>query len=153
MDTNDGRVTTPSGEEHDRFKELLQSLDAIVWEMDACTWRFTYVSERAVKILGYPLSEWYENPNFWQDVLLHPEDRSWCVDYCLTATNECRDHAFLYRARAADGRLLWLKDLVRVVPGEDGRAAHMRGVMLDVTDEMPADAAARALSQSEVEAA
>ncbi len=122
------------------FLELVQSLDAIVWEMDARTWRFTFVSDRAERLLGYPVRRWYDEPTFWQDVLLDPEDRDWAVDFCVTATNEARDHEFLYRARHADGQVVWLKDLVRVVRDEAGGARLLRGVMIDVTKEQTAEA-------------
>ena len=76
------------------MEALVQSMEAIIWEMDAQTWRFTFVSDGAERILGYPVQEWYENPTFWQDKLLHPDDRDWAVSFCVTATNEARDHAF-----------------------------------------------------------
>ena len=120
---------------HRRFVDLLHDLDAVVWEMDARTWRFTYVSPRAERIFGYPVQQWLDEPTFWQDTLLHPDDREWCVNYCSIASSECRNHAFLYRARTMDGRILWIKDVVRVVPDEGGQASRMRGVMLDVTNE------------------
>lgn len=125
-----------------RFIEELQDLDTVVWEMDPRTWTFTYVSERAERIFGYPLERWTE-PGFWQETLVDERDREWCAGFCLTATGENRNHAFLYRARTADGRTLWLKDVVRVVADEQGKAALLRGVMMDVTrsyaDSGPAD--------------
>ena len=36
-----------------RFRDLVQGLDAIVWEADASTLTFSFVSERAEVILGY----------------------------------------------------------------------------------------------------
>lgn len=123
------------------FLELIQGLDAIVWEMDAQTWRFLFVSERAEHLLGYPVARWLDEPTFWQDTLLHPDDREWAVAFCSTATNEGRDHEFLYRARAADGRILWLKDVVRVVAAPDGTPSLLRGVMVDITREVEADQA------------
>ncbi|MEP0911855.1 PAS domain-containing protein [Leptolyngbya sp. GB1-A1] len=59
----------------DRFFTLLQDLDAIVWEMDLATWQFTFVSDRAEQILGYPVQQWLSELTFWQDTLLHPKDR------------------------------------------------------------------------------
>lgn len=115
-----------------RFVEELQDVEPVVWEMDARTWTFTYVSERAERIFGYPLERWTE-PGFWQEVLVDPRDRDWCTGFCLTATNDRRNHAFLYRARTADGRTLWLKDVVRVLPDEEGAPTLLRGVMQDVT--------------------
>lgn len=129
------------------FVELVQSLDAIVWEMDARTWRFTFVSDRAEHLLGYPVRRWLDEDSFWQEVLLHPDDRDWAVDFCVTATGQARDHEFLYRARAADGRIVWLKDLVRVVRDDAGAARLLRGVMVDVTREKEAEARRAEMSQ------
>ncbi|MBD2013860.1 PAS domain S-box protein [Microcoleus sp. FACHB-53] len=120
------------------YVDLVQGLDVIIWEMDALTWKFTFVSDRAQDILGYPISQWFEEPGFWQDQLLHPEDRDWCIDFCVTATQAARDHQFEYRAIAADGRVVWLKDLVRVMCDENGRAKRLRGVMVDITQDKEA---------------
>jgi PAS domain S-box-containing protein len=131
----------------ERYLDLLQGLDAIVWEMDTITWKFTFVSDRAQAILGYPISQWIEEPQFWQDRLLHPEDRDWCVHFCVTATNEAKDHQFEYRAIAADGRVVWLKDVVRVVSDENGRPRLLRGVMVDITKEKEVEEKTQQLSQ------
>ncbi|MBD1892894.1 PAS domain S-box protein [Coleofasciculus sp. FACHB-SPT9] len=107
--------------------------------MDAVTWKFTFVSDRAQDILGYPISQWLNEPTFWQDCLLHPEDRDWCVNFCVSATNQAKDHEFQYRAIASDGRLVWLKDVVRVVCDEQGCPKLLRGVMVDITKEKEAE--------------
>ena len=113
--------------------DLVDTVDAILWEGDAKTFQFTFVSQAAERILGYPVARWYE-PNFWADVIVHPEDRDDAVAYCALATGQGRDHTFEYRARAADGRLVWLRDIVRVVPGAKGVPESLRGVMVDVTE-------------------
>ncbi|MBD1929162.1 PAS domain-containing protein [Trichocoleus sp. FACHB-90] len=117
-----------------RFVELVQGIDAIVWEMDAVTWRFTFVSDRAFDILGYPVSQWLNEPNFWQDRILHPEDRNWCVNFCAIAINEGREGEFQYRAIASDGRIVLIKDVVRVVKDECDRPKLLRGLMVDITN-------------------
>src|SRR5207247_1546659 len=48
-----------------RFADLVQDLDAIVWEADA-TWRFSFVSQRAEAILGYPVTQWLTEPELMQ---------------------------------------------------------------------------------------
>ncbi|HSU17385.1 PAS domain S-box protein [Longimicrobium sp.] len=114
-----------------RVRELVEGLDAIIWEATGDPIRFTFVSEHARALLGYPVERWLDEPGFWE-ALIHPEDRGWVVDLCARATREERDHAFEYRVRAADGRTLWLRDVVRVARGADGRV-HLRGVMVDAT--------------------
>ena len=121
---------------HRQFVEALHETGGVLWEMDARTWRFTFVSERAERMFGYPVERWMQEPTFWQDQLLHPEDRDWCVNYCSVASGQCRNHAFLYRARLADGRVLWIKDVVRVIPDATGAPSVMRGIMVDATEEI-----------------
>ena len=55
-----------------RFQDLVNGLeDTIVWEYDPVTARFTFVSQSAAEILGYPVEQWLQQPNFWQN-LIHP---------------------------------------------------------------------------------
>jgi PAS domain S-box-containing protein len=130
----------------------VDSLDAIVWEMDASTWEFTFVSRQAERLLGYPLERWYTEPTFWAEVLVHPDDQLWAVPFCVQCTHRAEDHDFEYRALAADGRTVWLKDVVRVVRDAHGRTL-LRGVMVDVTgrrtDELTLREQARKLDEVE----
>jgi PAS domain S-box-containing protein len=114
-----------------RLRELVEGLDAIVWEAHGDPLRFTFVSEHARALLGYPVERWLNEPGFWEE-LIHPEDRGWVVDLCERATRDERDHAFEYRVRAADGRTLWLRDVVRVARAANGQV-QLRGVMVDAT--------------------
>jgi PAS domain S-box-containing protein len=132
-----------------RYRELVDGLDAIVWEADARTWQFTFVSRRAEQLLGYPAERWLNESGFWLN-LIHPEDRERAVELCSIACAECRDHDFEYRAVAADGRVVWLRDIVYVVKGADGGATHLRGVMVDITRTKELEAA---LQQRAVELA
>jgi PAS domain S-box-containing protein len=121
-----------------RFHDLIQDLDAIVWEADATTWQFSFVSRKAEKLLGYPVESWLADPGFWVG-LVHPEDRDAAVALCKTATEEGRDHEFNYRAIRANGEVVWMRDIVHVIKDEAGRPKQLRGVMVDVTERMGAD--------------
>src|SRR5688572_2248631 len=110
-----------------RYRQLVNSIDGIVWEADAQTVEFTFVSPQAERLLGYPTERWTTEPTFWQDHM-HPVDRHWAPNFCAVATREKRDHEFEYRMIAADGRLVWLRDIVTVVI-EDDQPVKLRGVM------------------------
>jgi PAS domain S-box-containing protein len=114
-----------------RFADLVNSVEGIVWEADAQTFAFSFISEQAERILGYPAEQWLREPTFWKDHL-HPEDRDSAVQFCVQATAEKRSHDFEYRMIAADGRAVWLRNLVTMM-GENGRASQLRGVMIDIT--------------------
>ncbi len=113
-----------------RFKSLVDSIDGIVWEADATTFTFTYVSQQAERLLGFPVEAWYR-PGFWQGQL-HPEDREWVSTYCANATFRHEDHDFEYRIIARDGRTVWLHDIVTVVVENDA-PRWLRGLMVDTT--------------------
>jgi PAS domain S-box-containing protein len=121
----------------EQYEHLVDSIDGIVWEADADTFRFTFVSDKAERLLGYPASMWIDNPLFWTDHI-HPEDREWCVDYCRRATGNRQDHEFEYRMVASDGRIVWLRDLVTIVEPETGPTL-LRGIMIDITERRQRD--------------
>lgn len=130
-----------------RFRDLVGSLDGIVWEADAMTVRFTFVSEQSARILGYAPEEWLADPTFWED-RIHPDERPSVVACCGRATSEGRNHALEYRFRAADGRFVWLHDVVTIVRNERNQVVTLRGVMFDVTQaRAAAEAAHRAQEQ------
>jgi len=56
-----------------RFRTLVHGLDAIVWEADATTMQFSFISQRAEELLGYPISSWLNKASF-QATYIHPED-------------------------------------------------------------------------------
>lgn len=128
--------------ERARFESLVQTADGIVWEADAKTLTYTFVSNQAEAMLGYPLADW-TRPGFWIEHV-HPDDREWAAEYCMTFTRRREAHDFEYRFLAADGRVVWLHDLVGVVE-EDGRPTLLRGLLLDVTRRKESELLARAV--------
>ncbi|HEX6040847.1 PAS domain-containing protein [Longimicrobium sp.] len=109
--------------------DALLPQDAILWECDANTFVFSYVSPSAMAVLGYPTEQWIEDPTFWTSKVVHQQDAEDAVNYCVSETQCDRDHAFEYRAIAADGRIVRLRDVVRVVPATDALPKRLRGVM------------------------
>lgn len=120
-----------------RYLSLVDNLDGIVWEADAQSLRFRFVSRQAERILGFPLDRWFDEPTFWRDQI-HPDDREWAVQYCLDRTGRGEGHDFEYRMLAADGREVWLHDVVSVEM-LDGQPVTLRGVMVDITERKRAE--------------
>jgi PAS domain S-box-containing protein len=114
----------------EKFQELVNSTGGIVWEADAHTYNFTYVSDQAVRLLGYAVEEWHAD-GFWANHL-HQEDKQNVIDYCVSHTEKLEAHDFTYRFVAKNGEIVWLRDIVNVV-AEDGKPRWLRGVMFDVT--------------------
>ncbi|HEY4046942.1 MAG TPA: PAS domain-containing protein [Acidobacteriaceae bacterium] len=124
-----------------RFRDLVNSVEGIVWEADVPSFQFSFISKQAERVLGYPVERWLSEPTFWMDHL-HPEDREWALEFCQSATAEKRDHDFEYRMVAADGSVVLLRDLVTVVV-ENDRPTRLRGVMVDIGKRKQAEEALR----------
>jgi len=127
-----------------RLRDLVEGLDAVVWEAESHPDHFTFVSEHARAMLGYPPERWLDEPGFFRSIL-HPDDRGWVLETSAAHAAAGRDHTLEYRVRAADGRTVWVRDTVRVTGVVDGRV-RLRGVMVDVTTHRRADAEARRLA-------
>lgn len=127
-----------------RFEDLVQSVQGIVWEADAKTFVFTFVSDEAERLLGFPRSLWLEDPDFWPN-RLHPDDRETALRTCHSATAAGLGHRFEYRMQAVDGRYVWLEDTVSVLPQPDGQVL-LRGVLMDITERKAAEEKIRELN-------
>ncbi|MBI3079114.1 MAG: response regulator [Deltaproteobacteria bacterium] len=121
----------------ERFRSLVQGLDAIVWESNAAR-QYTFVSERAETALGYPVEQWLAEPQFWA-THVHPDDRERILALCQAATAEGRDYEMEYRFVASDGRVVRLHDRVQVGRDAGGHGQRLRGVMVDVTERKRAE--------------
>jgi two-component system NtrC family sensor kinase len=121
-----------------RLRELVQSLDAIVWEADAGTGQLAFVSQRAEAILGYSLARWLTEPDFRVNVI-HPEDRDRVVAASRQAVAAGQQHELEYRAIAADGRVVWLRDTVHVTRESAEGRLRLRGLTVDITERRRAE--------------
>jgi PAS domain S-box-containing protein len=124
-----------------RFRDLVNSVEGIVWEADSRTFQFTFVSEQAERVLGYPAERWLSEPTFWKDHIF-ADDREWAVNYCVSATQQKRNHDFEYRMVGSTGQIVWLRDLVTVVV-ENNEPTKLRGVMFDITARKESEQALR----------
>lgn len=122
-----------------RAAALLAGARWLVWEGDASTFEFSYVSDSAAEILGYPVERWTGEPTFWADVVVDPEDRDDAIAFCAVATGQGKDHEFRYRARAASGETVHLHDAVQVVLGKRSVPERLRGIMVVVEPPEEAD--------------
>jgi PAS domain-containing protein len=106
----------------------------MVWEGNPETFQFTYVSKSAETILGYPVSSWVSEAQFWAEIVVHPDDRRTAIAYCALATGMQKDHDFVYRAQKKDGSVIQLHDVVKVVTAGKRLPVLLRGIMFPVSD-------------------
>ena len=124
-------MSNPGGELR-RVRSLIADLDGIVWEADARTMLFTFVSGGCAPILGYSPQEWLSDPTFWAD-RIHADDRERVIAQFVRAATAGWSFDAEYRFMAKDGSVVWLRDVGHVVRDAEGRPTLLRGLMIDVT--------------------
>ena len=123
---------TDQKETEERFLNIVNTIDSIVWEFDLIADEYNYVSPSAERLFGYPNEDWKE-PGFWVNTM-HPDDQLWLPEYCSKCINDGLDrYESEYRAIAKDGRIVWLRILVSVVK-ENGAPRWLRGLLIDITE-------------------
>ena len=136
----------PSVREH--IKESKESLleflgtKILAWEGEVEGQRFSYVSEHAVEMLGYPVEDWYE-PHFLASHI-HADDQPWVLAAYHKQTRISEHFDLTFRMWASDGRLVWVQNLISVGSQTAG-ARKLHGFMIDVSERKRAEEALKAL--------
>jgi diguanylate cyclase (GGDEF)-like protein/PAS domain S-box-containing protein len=127
-----------------RLRRLVETTRVVPWTSDPEEQRFTYIGPQIEKIAGYPAQAWCER-GFWRSKL-DPAERDALLEICRAGLARGEDHELEYRFLAADGRWLWLREMVGVVAGADGRRT-LQGFLLDVTVSRRAEGELRLAAQ------
>ncbi len=123
------------------YAQLVETARVIVWRLDAQSLEFSYVSREAENILGYPVSEWTAAHDFLKNHI-HPDDRERIVSSFLKIAADRMPSELEYRMVAADERIVWFHNLLRV-PEEDLGGSELIGIMLEITERKEAEEAIR----------
>ncbi|NIB39927.1 transporter substrate-binding domain-containing protein [Pseudomaricurvus alkylphenolicus] len=115
-----------------RFRYLVESAQAVHFSFDLATNRYTYIAAQVEKWLGYPVSSWTDMES-WANRIV-PEDREAAVASCMRDTGLGLDHELQFRLRAADGRIVWIREMITVLSDRDG-PQQLHGFMFDITDQ------------------
>ena len=119
----------------ERLIELLGTR-IVAWEGKDKGQRFSYVSEQAVELLGYPLVEWYE-PYFLASHI-HADDLHPVLAAYEKQTRNAEHFDLTFRMWASDGRLVWIQNLVSISRDSEG-ATKLHGFMIDISERKHAE--------------
>jgi PAS domain S-box-containing protein len=133
-------VALPEPTVDQSFRDLVDALDAIVWEGDPERRNAAFVSKRTEELLGYPAHLWHET-DFWVRVI-HPDDRAQVLARMRAFGNDGGRDTLEYRFVAADGRSVWVRNFWQVICLPDGRR-RVRGMAVDITQQREAEEALR----------
>ncbi|KQN50312.1 diguanylate cyclase [Pseudomonas sp. Leaf48] len=115
----------------DVYKTLLESTQAIPWRIDWKTMTFSYIGPQIEQLLGWKQDSW-ASVNDWVE-RMHPDDRNYVVDFCVSQSRAGVDHEADYRALTDKGEYVWIRDVVHVLR-KDGEVEALVGFMFDISE-------------------
>jgi PAS domain S-box-containing protein len=128
------RLLNRLAETEGRFKSLVEHIPAIVYICDfEPPYHSIYVSPQTETMLGYPSSEWINDPNFWMKII-HPDD--------VTPPKGLEDEAvrtkgFIsaeYRIHDRRGEIRWMREEAVLVRDPAGAPIGWHGVLIEITE-------------------
>ncbi|HEY5838775.1 MAG TPA: ATP-binding protein [Pyrinomonadaceae bacterium] len=115
-----------------RLSKLLETTKIVAWEADPETWRFSYVSNQARELLGYPIVAWYA-PDFLISNI-YPEDVQSALRTFREQSRINDSFEVTFRIIASDGRPVWIHNLVSVTRCGN-KTVGVNGFMIDITEQ------------------
>lgn len=125
----------------DRYSDLLDQLQVVVFESSGVGEPLTYVNDHVGKMLGSTRDQWLDQQ--WWRSRLHPDDQG-AFEELYDAARNGGTHQNTYRMIAEDGRVLHVLEITRVSTSEAGNT-NVRGVLVDITRQAEAEAEASQL--------
>ena len=126
-----------------KYREWLDALvaevPAVVWEAwgepDASAQRIDFVSRHVEQMLGYSVEEWLSTRNFWLTIV-HPDDRDRAGHEAREIFDGRRSGTSRFRWVGRTGESVWVEAKSSVIRDQDGHPIGMRGVTVDIAEEM-----------------
>ncbi|MBK7471237.1 MAG: PAS domain S-box protein [Betaproteobacteria bacterium] len=127
-----------------RMDSVLDSIDEVIWSVDAQSHRMLYLNRAIEVIYGRPVQAFFDSPQLWLDAVV-PEDLALAQAMEVQAREHGRAQAE-YRIVRPDGEVRWVRNSATLVRDETGQAVRLDGVISDIT---ASKRAVQALAESE----
>jgi len=115
----------------ERLESILNSLEDIVWSVDAQTRQVLYLNPAAERIYGRPIAEFLQHPDLWLQII-HSDDRDRVLE-AAALLRQVGSNDVEYRVVRPDGEIRWLRDRGHVVYDANGEPLRVDGISSDIT--------------------
>jgi PAS domain S-box-containing protein len=119
-----------------RYSELVETIPAIVWQMDPSTLAITFINQHLKAMSGYPAEIWKSNPRFWIESV-PPEDRE-KIFHLLESVRNGQHVDIEHRMIRPDQKTVWIRTIANL-SGE----GELVGISTDITQRKLAEFALR----------
>ena len=117
----------------ERLTGILNTLQDMLWSVDARGERMLFASPAALHVFGHPAESFQSDVHLWAK-LAHPEDRA-RLELAWARLLGGAPLDIEYRSRWPDGSLRWVNQRARVIRAADGAIERIDGIARDVTEQ------------------
>ena len=129
-----GRLGEGQRRTRDRYRSLLEGIDALVWESKPSRLHGHTVAGSADPLFGFAATEW-QQPRHWIDHV-HLDDRERVLRELAAGVASGSRFEISYRMIGPDRRIVDVRDRIMCERDNLGVVRLLRGVMLDVSDQL-----------------
>jgi PAS domain S-box-containing protein len=117
----------------ERYRTLVESTNAVPWEMDGASFTFSYISPMVTKLFGYGVHDIVGHPPSWDRI--HADDRERVKGHfdSIASARDGEELDIEYRYVTAQGRTVHVRSMVRVHRDAAEDTVTLRGITLDIT--------------------
>jgi PAS domain S-box-containing protein len=127
-------------ESEERISFAAASANLGLWQLDPDTYRI-WATDHCRRILGLDASSEVTQQSFIG--ACHPDDRVRATATCRNALENGQSYEQEYRVVHADGKIRWVLDRAHFHADVAGKARHVTGVVIDITERKAAEKALR----------
>jgi len=143
--TESKKAETALRKSEERYRNLAENLNELVFEADPYTSQARYVNKAIENIFGYTVEEWLDDPSIWVNSI-YPDDRERVLEDSKEARDTLKDGVLTYRIIRKDRSIRWVEERFSWVTDEHGNIILINGLIYDISERKQAELA---LSESE----
>ncbi|MFV9507199.1 MAG: PAS domain-containing protein [Oscillochloridaceae bacterium umkhey_bin13] len=133
-----------------RYAMLVSAVGLMIYDYDVASGSISWTGETE-RVCGLTIAELNGGVAQWEN-LIHPEDRPRAMAALGEAESTLSRYEIEYRFRHQDGSYAWIFDRGYFIPAADGTAAHMIGMMQNITALKHAEAEQLQIQEEIIEA-
>jgi PAS domain S-box-containing protein len=124
----------------DHLNSLIDNIPGAVYRCaNDMTWTMEFISEYILDISGFPAEDFVGNRKRSYASIIHPDDSFLVAASVNRGIARHMSYQMEYRIRHANGSVRWVQERGRGHFTGDGTVLWLDGVILDITDRVPAE--------------
>ena len=127
-------------ESEQRFRQIAENIDDVIWIMDTSLEKLLYVSPAYKTIWEKPLETINSDPTAYLHAI-HPEDRERVAQVMAERIAKTDYSSVEYRIVRPNGSIRWIRSRSFPIRGSDGKAYRLAGIAEDITERKASETA------------